>query len=303
MHLADRVVVLDQGRRIAEGPPEQVAADPAVISAYLGAGAESFGQSSCRAVGEPLLSAEDLQVWRGAAPALRGASVAVHRGEIVAVLGPNGAGKSTLLGTVAGLFRPRSGRVLFDGAPVRGAAPETMLRRGVALVPERRQVFEPLTVEENLVLGGYTVAGGLGLGGRSPLVQERLRSVFALFPRLAERRRQAAGTLSGGEQQMLAVGRALMAGPRLLMLDEPSLGLAPRVVAEIMRALVELREAGTTVLLVEQNARAALSIADRAYLLDRGAVALAGVAEQVAADPRVAATYLGETTHRPAARV
>jgi branched-chain amino acid transport system ATP-binding protein len=294
MRLADRVVVLDQGRKIAEGQPVTVAADPAVVRAYLGAPVDVTAGDREPTPGEALLTVDHLQVWRGSTRALRDVSLQVNRGEIVAVVGPNGAGKSTILGTLAGLLTASGGRVELERAPVLGAPAEAMLQHGVALVPERRQIFEPLTVEENLVLGSYRLSGALNLGGPSHMVRERLGSVFDLFPALRERRRQIAGTLSGGEQQMLAIGRALMAEPRLLMLDEPSIGLAPRVAAEIMRVLVKLRDAGTTVLLVEQQAPAALSIADRAYLLDSGAVVLEGPAEAVAADWRVTTTYFGD---------
>ena len=226
----------------------------------------------------------------GAVAALRDVSLEVRAGELVALIGANGAGKSTLLRAIAGLVAPAAGRVTLDGRDVTGQAPEAMIRAGVALVPERRRVFAPLTVLDNLELGGYALPRGRDFRSR---LEAGVEEAYRLFPVLRRRRDQLAGTLSGGEQQMLAIGRALMTRPRLLLCDEPSLGLAPLVVAEIMRLLSTLREAGTTILLVEQNARMALRFADRAYVLEVGSVVLSGAATDLLEDDQLKAAYLG----------
>ena len=226
----------------------------------------------------------------GAVAALRDVSLEVRAGELVALIGANGAGKSTLLRAIAGLVAPTAGRVALDGRDVTGQAPEAMIRAGVALVPERRRVFAPLTVLDNLELGGYALPRGRDFRSR---LEAGVEEAYRLFPVLRRRRDQLAGTLSGGEQQMLAIGRALMTRPRLLLCDEPSLGLAPLVVAEIMRLLSTLREAGTTILLVEQNARMALRSADRAYVLEVGSVVLSGAATDLLEDDQLKAAYLG----------
>ena len=226
----------------------------------------------------------------GPVHALRDVSLEVRAGELVALIGANGAGKSTLLRAIAGLVAPTAGRVALDGRDVTGQAPEAMIRAGVALVPERRRVFAPLTVLDNLELGGYALPRGRDFRSR---LEAGVEEAYRLFPVLRRRRDQLAGTLSGGEQQMLAIGRALMTRPRLLLCDEPSLGLAPLVVAEIMRLLSTLREAGTTILLVEQNARMALRSADRAYVLEVGSVVLSGAATDLLEDDQLKAAYLG----------
>ena len=226
----------------------------------------------------------------GPVHALRDVSLEVRAGELVALIGANGAGKSTLLRAIAGLLGPAAGRVVVDGRDVTGKAPEAMLRAGVALVPERRRIFGDLTVRDNLELGGYALPRGREFAGR---LRAGVEAAYNRFPVLRERGRQLAGTLSGGEQQMLAIGRALMTGPRLLLCDEPSLGLAPLVVAEIMRLLASLREAGTTILLVEQNARLALRFANRAYVLEVGRVALSGDSADLLANDQLKAAYLG----------
>ena len=226
----------------------------------------------------------------GPVPALRDVSLEVRAGELVALIGANGAGKSTLLRAIAGLVAPAAGRVALDGRDVTGQAPQAMIRAGVALVPERRRVFAPLTVLDNLELGGYALPRGRDFRSR---LEAGVEEAYRLFPVLRRRRDQLAGTLSGGEQQMLAIGRALMTRPRLLLCDEPSLGLAPLVVAEIMRLLSTLREAGTTILLVEQNARMALRSADRAYVLEVGSVVLSGAATDLLQDDQLKAAYLG----------
>jgi branched-chain amino acid transport system ATP-binding protein len=237
----------------------------------------------------PLLDVRGLSAGYGRVPVLHGVSLAVAAGRIAAIVGPNGAGKTTLMFAVMGLL-PRRGEVRFGGAP---AGPtEAMVAAGAVLVPETRALFADMTVADNLLLGAWP--------RRRTARAERadtLAEVFALFPRLAERRRQLAATLSGGERQMLALGRALMARPRLLLLDEPSLGLAPRIVRDIFRVLARLRETGIAILLVEQNARAALDIADHGYVLEMGEVVLEGPSGALADDPRIIATYLGTGRH------
>ena len=237
-----------------------------------------------------MLDVVGLSARYGAVHALRDVSLTIRAGELVALIGANGAGKSTLLRAIAGLHAPSEGRVTVEGRDVTGRPPEAMLRAGVALVPERRRVFGDLTVHDNLELGGYALPRGADFSRR---LAEGVEAAYALFPVLRERSRQLAGTLSGGEQQMLAIGRALMSRPRLLLCDEPSLGLAPLVVGEIMRLLARLREGGTTILLVEQNARLALRCADRAYVLEVGRVALSGVSADLLADDQLKAAYLG----------
>ena len=234
----------------------------------------------------PLLEVEDLRVFYGRAEGLQQASLEVRQGAIVTVIGPNGAGKSTLLGAVMGLL-PSLGTVRFEGETLGSAPVESRVRRGLCLVPERRELFGDMPVEDNLLLGGFSRSR------RRAELQEDLEGVYRRFPRLLERREQLAGTLSGGERQMLALGRALMSRPRLLMLDEPSLGLAPLIVREVFAAITDLRGAGVSVLLVEQNARAALEVADYGYVLETGKVVIEGAAGELAANPRVAASYLG----------
>ena len=217
---------------------------------------------------------------------LHGVSLEVRRGEIVTLIGANGAGKSTTLKTVSGLLAPRAGIIEFDGQPIAGRSPDAIVALGLVQVPEGRRVFPELSVEENLRVGAYLVAS-------RAKVRDMLADVYARFPRLAERRRQLAGTLSGGEQQMLAFGRAMMAQPKLLMLDEPSLGLAPRMVDEVMRSIRMFRESGVTIFLVEQNANLALRLADRAYVMETGQITMTGSGAQLLADARVRASYLG----------
>jgi branched-chain amino acid transport system ATP-binding protein len=210
---------------------------------------------------------------------------------MVALLGPNGAGKSTLLACAAGLLRPRAGTIRFDGEDIAGVSAHRIVDLGLALVPEGRRLFGGMTVDENLELGAFAPRARAGAAAA-------LERVFALFPVLAERRRQPVGTLSGGQQQMVAVGRALMTNPRLLMLDEPSLGIAPRLVASIMQSLVAINRTGVAVFLVEQNVPAALGLAHRAYVLESGRIALAGTAAELAADPHVRRAYLGPLAMR-----
>ncbi len=233
-----------------------------------------------------LLAISGLDVHYGGIQALRGVTLRAEEGEIVALLGGNGAGKTTTLRAISGLVRASGGEIAFDGASVRKRSPDAIVRLGIGHAPEGRRVFGRMTVRENLDLGAYTVRS------RAAFAQ-RLEYVLATFPRLHERLEQAAGTLSGGEQQMLAIGRALMSGPRLLMLDEPSLGLAPVLVQTIFRVIAEINARGTTVLLVEQNARQALRIASRGYVLETGRVAFEGTGAKLLTDPAVADAYLG----------
>ncbi|HWA80105.1 MAG TPA: ABC transporter ATP-binding protein [Acetobacteraceae bacterium] len=234
-----------------------------------------------------LLNVQDLHVAYGKVEVLHGVSLAVAAGEIVALLGSNGAGKTTTLRTLSGLVRLRQGRILLGGEDITRLPAHKVVASGLGHVPEGRRIFGPLSVEENLRLGGYLLRHDPGE------VEKRLHASYTLFPRLAERRHQLAGTLSGGEQQMLAIARALMLEPRLLVLDEPSMGLAPKLVLAIFAIIQQIRAKGTAVLLVEQNARQALRIADRAYVLESGRIALSGPASALAADPRVRAAYLG----------
>jgi len=218
---------------------------------------------------------------------LRGVSLEVKRGEIVAMIGANGAGKSTTLRTICGFLRPRKGTIEFDGRPIAGLTPDRITALGLVHVPEGRRVFAELSVEENLLAAAYLVR-------ERAEVKRRLAETIARFPALERRRRQAAGTLSGGEQQMLAFGRAMMTGPKLLVLDEPSLGLAPLMVAEVMRSVRAFREAGMTVLLVEQNANLALQLADRGYVMETGSVRMQGTGAELLVNAHVRASYLGQ---------
>ena len=238
--------------------------------------------------GAPLLEVRGLTVRHGKVAAVRGVGLRVEAGRVTTVIGPNGAGKTTLLAAAAGLLPAAEGEVLLDGRVVTGDPVEENVARGLVLVPETRELFTGMSVEDNLVLGAFPLRRA-GRGERRALLEE----VFGIFPRLRERRGQRAGTLSGGERQMLALGRALMARPRLLLLDEPSLGLAPIVVREIFQVIVGLRARGVSILLVEQNARAALQIADDGFVLETGEITLSGTAAALAGDPRVVETYLG----------
>ena len=232
------------------------------------------------------LSVESLRAGHGGIEALHGITLHVDSGEIVALLGANGAGKSTALRTISGLIRPTGGTIHLDEAALHSMPPHRIVRSGVVQVPEGRRLFGTLTVRENLDMGAFTRGDVKG-------IEETRRTVHRLFPILASREKQLAGTLSGGEQQMLAIGRALMGAPRLLLLDEPSLGLAPLLVREIFRTLRAINEAGTTILLVEQNARAALGLANRAYVLATGSVVLEGPSAALREDPGVRKAYLG----------
>ena len=233
-----------------------------------------------------MLEVKDLHVSYGAIEAIKGISLSIEEGQVVTLIGTNGAGKTTTLRTLSGLLNPTSGEVLFEGERLDHLPAHEVVRRGVAHSPEGRRIFPLMTVEENLELGGYSRKGESLAGD--------INAVFERFPRLQERRTQKAGTLSGGEQQMLAIGRALMSRPRLLMLDEPSMGLSPIMMQLIFATLTELRDAGTTILLVEQNASAALSLADVGYVLETGHIVLTGSGPELLADERVRKAYLGE---------
>ena len=232
-----------------------------------------------------LLEVNDIHVYYGSIHAVKGVSFTVEEGEIVTLIGANGAGKSTVLNTISGLLHPRSGSVIFQGKDLKGVAPHKIVEHGLAQCPEGRRIFLQMSVEDNLEMGAYTRPGALVGAG--------IADVYRRFPRLQERRGQIAGTLSGGEQQMLAIGRALMSRPKLLMLDEPSMGLAPILVEQIFDIIKELHAAGTTILLVEQNAQAALGVADRAYVLETGTVSLSGTGAQLMASDQVRRAYLG----------
>ncbi len=232
-----------------------------------------------------LLTVDNIHVYYGSIHAVKGVSFEVNEGEVVTLIGANGAGKSTVLNTVSGLLHPRTGTITFDGKDMKGIAPHKIVEHGLAQCPEGRRIFLQMTVEENLEMGAYTQPSSTIVPG--------IADVYKRFPRLEERRKQIAGTLSGGEQQMLAMGRALMSRPKLLMLDEPSMGLAPILVEQIFDIIRELHAAGTTILLVEQNAQAALSVADRAYVLETGKISLSGTGAELLASDKVREAYLG----------
>ena len=234
---------------------------------------------------EPILKVNDINVYYGSIHAIKGVSIEVQEGEIVTLIGANGAGKSTTLQTVSGLLHSRTGSIEFLGENLSGVPAHKIVARGLAQVPEGRRIFLQMTVEENLEMGAYTRSGGD--------IDADMEKVYNYFPRLMERRRQIAGTLSGGEQQMLAMGRALMSRPKLLMLDEPSMGLAPILVEQIFEIIQALHKAGTTILLVEQNAQAALSVADRGYVLETGKIVTSGTGAELLASPEIKRAYLG----------
>jgi branched-chain amino acid transport system ATP-binding protein len=232
-----------------------------------------------------MLKVENIHVYYGSIHAIKGVSLEVHEGEIVTLIGANGAGKSTVLKTISGLLRSRNGgSISFAGENITSLAPHKIVKRGLAQVPEGRRIFLQMTVQDNLEMGAFTRTGE---------IESDLQKVYTQFPRLLERRRQVAGTLSGGEQQMLAMGRALMSRPKLLMLDEPSMGLAPILVEQIFSIISRLHRSGTTILLVEQNAQMALSIADRAYVLETGGIALSGTGKELSESDEIRKAYLG----------
>ena len=307
MGVCTRVAVLNFGRKIADGTPTDVSTDAGVIKAYLGTGGEREVSSAPGASGvdetvevvearatagvvaEPdnaILEVRDLSVSYGPVNAVRGASLRVGRGEVVALIGANGAGKSTILNTLSGLIRPDSGSAKFDGLDLTSASPSAIVRRGLVQVPEGREILARQTVLENLELATW------GRRDRSAVGND-IEAAMKRFPILGERRSMRAGTLSGGEQQMLAIARGLLAKPRLLLLDEPSLGLAPQMVDEVFAAIEEIHKEGTTILLVEQNALRALAIADRAYVIETGQILLTGSGNELLHNPAVRRAYLG----------
>lgn len=233
-----------------------------------------------------MLKINDLNVYYGNIQALKGVSLEINKGEIVTLIGANGAGKSTLLKTISGLLKPKQGEILFEDQSIGGKVAQAIVKKGISQVPEGRRVFSNMTVEENLELGAY-------LRKDKPGIREDFEKVYHLFPRLHERRKQQAGTLSGGEQQMLAMGRALMARPKLLLLDEPSMGLAPLLVKTIFRIIEEINQSGTTILLVEQNANMALSVADRAYVIETGKIVISGTSHELNQSDQIRKAYLG----------
>ncbi|MBI4674579.1 MAG: ABC transporter ATP-binding protein [Chloroflexi bacterium] len=235
----------------------------------------------------PLLAVNDIHTYYGHIYALKGISITVEKGEVVTLIGANGAGKTTTLKTISGLLHPKQGTIFLEGEQISGLPPHVIVSKGVGQAPEGRQIFTRLTVEENLDMGAYSRQDKLE-------IKKDLEHVYQIFPRLAERRNQAGGTLSGGEQQMLAIGRALMSRPRILLLDEPSMGLAPVLVDTIFQIIQELNREGTTILLVEQNAARALSVANRGYVLETGHIFVEGSAQELAKNEQVRKAYLGE---------
>jgi branched-chain amino acid transport system ATP-binding protein len=289
MALSDRVLVLDSGRLIAQGTPTEVRHSPEVIGAYLGKRRTQIRPSASASVtsGPALLELREINVFYGHFHALRDVSLQVGKREMVCLLGGNASGKSTTMKTILHLLQPRSGRILMEGQPTEGWPTQRIIRAGIASVPEARRVFPDMTVEENLLMGAYT-------RGSRRLLKDDLERQYQAFPRLAERRRQQAGLLSGGEQQMLAFARALMSRPKLICMDEPTMGLSPKLVDQVLESIQTMnRELGVAVLMVEQNAELALSIAHRGYVLQNGAIKLSGSAAELLADTNIREAYLG----------
>ena len=287
MGISDHVVVLDAGTVIAQGTPAEVRHNPRVLKAYLGGGdmRERPRKEAFEPPADPILSVVKLTAGYGAAPVLQGLSFDVRPGEMVAMLGANGAGKSTIMRALSGLLRPVGGNIVLDNRQVAALEAYRIARSGLALVPEGRQVFGELDVRDNLVLGAFS--------RKDADLDREIEALLKRFPRLRERLTSRAGLLSGGEQQMLAIARGLMANPQILMLDEPSLGLAPAMINELFDILAELRDEGVTILLVDQMAALALTVADRGYVLEQGRFVREGEAAELAADPALEAAYLG----------
>jgi ABC-type branched-subunit amino acid transport system ATPase component len=287
MGISDHVVVLDAGTPIAAGEPETVRGDPEVIAAYLGSGNISARprKAAWQAAEAPLLKTESLTAGYGAGEVLNDVDLTVSEGETVGLLGVNGAGKSTMMRAITGLLRPVKGSVSLDSAEIGSRDAHVIARLGVTLVPEGRQVFPELTVLDNIRIGAYR-------RGRGDYAEE-IERLLERFPRLRERLHQRAGLLSGGEQQMLAIARGLMAKPRVLLLDEPSLGLAPAMIEELFSVLADLRDEGTTILVVDQMASMTLTVADRAYVLEQGRIVRSGAAAEMSDDSSLEAAYLG----------
>jgi branched-chain amino acid transport system ATP-binding protein len=289
-NLCPRITVIDFGKLLAEGTPQEVRENRDVVVAYLGTGELSAKAKTVPAAmagaTAPVLEVKDIGVRYGAVPALRDVSVSVAAGAISTIIGANGAGKTTLLATVSGIVPAHHGQVLYGGTEVTRLSCEERVAQGIVMCPEGRRLFPDMTVQENLLLGAYNI-------GEAATIAAGLERVYALFPRIAGRRKQLAGTLSGGEQQMVAIGRALMAAPKLLLLDEPSLGLAPNLVELIFETIAEIRKLGCSIMLVEQNASMALEVADFGYVLETGTVTLAGPATELKTRRDVIAAYLG----------
>jgi ABC-type branched-subunit amino acid transport system ATPase component len=291
MDICDVLTVLDFGKLIAEGRPEAIRTDERVVAAYLGSSEGPRTRSEAPPAeappeGDGRLVVRDLVAGYSAGPVLHGLTLSLEPGQIRAIVGANGAGKSTTLLTLSGIIRPQGGHIALDGVQLHGMAPAAIVRRGVAHVPEGRRVLSGLTVAENLAMGAYTVRD-------RKLIEDRLDDVYGLLPILAERRKQLAGSLSGGEQQMLATARALMSGPRVLLLDEPTMGLAPIMVDRVLNLVWQLRARGLAIGLVEQNAAVALGVSDYAYVLRAGQIVASGAPEELEASDALRHAYLG----------